>query len=109
MPHRYQKISGVSAQAEQLPVYRMGIVFGMTDDKTSATEQTWRFCVASIPTTPAPSSGISWNSPTRSMQVVGEGIETEAERAVVAELGCHLLQGYFFARPAPPFCDIDEH
>lgn len=35
--------------------------------------------------------------------VVGEGVETELERDVVTELGCPLLQGYFLARPAPPF------
>ncbi|MBT9556387.1 MAG: response regulator [Myxococcales bacterium] len=35
--------------------------------------------------------------------VVAEGIETEAECAVVTRLGCDLLQGYLFARPGPPF------
>jgi EAL domain-containing protein (putative c-di-GMP-specific phosphodiesterase class I) len=33
--------------------------------------------------------------------VVAEGIETEAERDVLVELGCQLLQGYLFGRPAP--------
>ncbi len=36
-------------------------------------------------------------------QVVAEGIETEAERKVITELGCDLLQGYHFARPGPAF------
>jgi EAL domain-containing protein (putative c-di-GMP-specific phosphodiesterase class I) len=31
--------------------------------------------------------------------VVAEGIETTAERDVLVELGCDLLQGYLFARP----------
>jgi len=31
--------------------------------------------------------------------VVAEGIETEAERDAVIELGCDLLQGYLFGRP----------
>jgi EAL domain-containing protein (putative c-di-GMP-specific phosphodiesterase class I) len=31
--------------------------------------------------------------------VVAEGIETEAEREVLAELGCDLLQGYLLGRP----------
>ncbi len=31
--------------------------------------------------------------------VVGEGVETQAERDVIVELGCHLLQGYLFGRP----------
>jgi EAL domain-containing protein (putative c-di-GMP-specific phosphodiesterase class I)/ActR/RegA family two-component response regulator len=32
--------------------------------------------------------------------VVGEGVETAEERDCLEELGCDLLQGYFFARPA---------
>jgi EAL domain-containing protein (putative c-di-GMP-specific phosphodiesterase class I) len=35
--------------------------------------------------------------------VVAEGVETPAERDAVIEAGCHLLQGYLFARPARPF------
>jgi len=37
------------------------------------------------------------------MLVVAEGVETAAERDVVAELGCDLQQGYLFAKPGPPF------
>ncbi len=37
--------------------------------------------------------------------VVGEGVETEAEAKVLADLGCDLLQGYLIARPAPAFSD----
>ena len=33
--------------------------------------------------------------------VVAEGIETAAERAVVAGLGCDLMQGFFFRHPEP--------
>ena len=33
--------------------------------------------------------------------VVAEGVETDAERSVLVELGCHLLQGYFIGRPEP--------
>ena len=33
--------------------------------------------------------------------VVAEGIETAAERDVMAELGCDLLQGFLFRRPEP--------
>lgn len=37
------------------------------------------------------------------VQVVAEGVETRGEYEMVRELGCHLVQGYFFARPAMPF------
>lgn len=37
------------------------------------------------------------------MAVVAEGIETVAERDVLVELGCDLLQGYLFGRPARDF------
>lgn len=39
------------------------------------------------------------------MLVVAEGIETIEERDVLADAGCELLQGYLFARPAPPFVE----
>lgn len=32
--------------------------------------------------------------------VVGEGVETRAERDALAQLGCDLLQGFLFGRPA---------
>ncbi|MHB8912923.1 MAG: bifunctional diguanylate cyclase/phosphodiesterase, partial [Lysobacter sp.] len=35
------------------------------------------------------------------MDVVAEGIETEAQRAVLIELGCEYGQGYLLGRPAP--------
>jgi len=31
---------------------------------------------------------------------VAEGVETEAQREVLLELGCAQQQGYFYARPA---------
>jgi EAL domain-containing protein (putative c-di-GMP-specific phosphodiesterase class I) len=40
------------------------------------------------------------------MIVVAEGVETTAERDVLIELGCDYLQGYFFARPGPPFPEV---
>jgi EAL domain-containing protein (putative c-di-GMP-specific phosphodiesterase class I) len=40
------------------------------------------------------------------IQVVAEGIENKEERDALVELGCDLLQGYFFARPAAPFPTI---
>ncbi len=35
--------------------------------------------------------------------VVAEGVECEAEAQQLLDLGCHLLQGYYFARPGAPF------
>jgi diguanylate cyclase (GGDEF)-like protein len=35
------------------------------------------------------------------IDAVAEGIETEAQIAVLRSLGCHLGQGYLFARPVP--------
>jgi EAL domain-containing protein (putative c-di-GMP-specific phosphodiesterase class I) len=37
------------------------------------------------------------------IQVIGECVETEAEGRCLVGLGCDLLQGYYFARPGPPF------
>jgi EAL domain-containing protein (putative c-di-GMP-specific phosphodiesterase class I) len=36
--------------------------------------------------------------------VVGEGVETLAERDCLVALGCDLLQGYLIGRPARPAC-----
>jgi EAL domain-containing protein (putative c-di-GMP-specific phosphodiesterase class I) len=35
--------------------------------------------------------------------LIAEGIETAEERDALGELRCPLMQGYFFARPGPPF------
>lgn len=37
------------------------------------------------------------------IRTVAEGVETVAERDVLAEMGCDLMQGFLFARPAPGF------
>jgi EAL domain-containing protein (putative c-di-GMP-specific phosphodiesterase class I) len=37
------------------------------------------------------------------IKVIGEGVETAAERDALTEIGCDLLQGYLFGRPAAPF------
>ncbi len=36
-----------------------------------------------------------------SMNLVAEGVETEQQLARLQELGCHMAQGYYFARPLP--------
>lgn len=35
------------------------------------------------------------------MQVIAEGVETEKEMQRLQALGCHLMQGYLFAKPMP--------
>ena len=35
------------------------------------------------------------------LEVMAEGVETEAQRVLLAQYGCTLYQGYLFARPAP--------
>ncbi|HEY8075042.1 MAG TPA: EAL domain-containing protein, partial [Labilithrix sp.] len=37
------------------------------------------------------------------MQLVAEGVETRRELDALRLLGCDLLQGYHFAKPAPQF------
>jgi EAL domain-containing protein (putative c-di-GMP-specific phosphodiesterase class I) len=35
------------------------------------------------------------------MTVVAEGVETQSQLALLAELDCDLVQGYYFSRPKP--------
>ena len=37
---------------------------------------------------------------------VAEGVVTQAEVAVLAALGCHWYQGYYFAKPGRPFPEV---
>ena len=37
------------------------------------------------------------------IRVIAEGVEVAGEKDAVQRLGCDLVQGYFFARPGPPF------
>jgi len=35
------------------------------------------------------------------MELIAEGVETEAQRAALEALGCHRFQGYLFSKPLP--------
>lgn len=36
------------------------------------------------------------------LETIAEGVETEAQRVVLSDLGCDMIQGYLVARPLPP-------
>ncbi len=38
---------------------------------------------------------------TMKLLVIAEGVETENQRALLANLGCYAYQGYLFGRPLP--------
>ncbi|MEL7346097.1 MAG: EAL domain-containing protein, partial [Pseudomonadota bacterium] len=35
------------------------------------------------------------------LTVIAEGVETGEQADMLAEIGCHVLQGYYIARPMP--------
>ncbi|MBQ7669687.1 MAG: EAL domain-containing protein [Clostridia bacterium] len=37
-----------------------------------------------------------------SVPVIAEGVETEEQYSALRELGCDIIQGYYFSRPVPP-------
>jgi diguanylate cyclase (GGDEF)-like protein len=36
------------------------------------------------------------------LEIIAEGVETEEQRDMLMELGCHNMQGYLYSRPIPP-------
>lgn len=34
--------------------------------------------------------------------VIAEGVETKEQMELLKELGCHIIQGYYFSKPVPP-------
>jgi EAL domain-containing protein (putative c-di-GMP-specific phosphodiesterase class I) len=38
------------------------------------------------------------------LKTIAEGVETEQQKAILAEVGCDYVQGYFYAKPMP----VDE-
>lgn len=35
------------------------------------------------------------------LTVIAEGVETAQQQRMLAEMGCHAYQGYWFSRPLP--------
>lgn len=58
--------------------------------------------VADSPKRVAIMSAVAQIAQTLDLQVVAEGIETEGEAQLTADLGCDLGQGWFYARPTAP-------
>jgi diguanylate cyclase (GGDEF)-like protein/PAS domain S-box-containing protein len=42
------------------------------------------------------------------LSVIAEGVETQQQRDLLEQLGCHAYQGYFFSRPLP-IADIERY
>ena len=34
--------------------------------------------------------------------VIAEGVETEEQLRILKEMGCDIIQGYYFSKPVPP-------
>jgi EAL domain-containing protein (putative c-di-GMP-specific phosphodiesterase class I) len=49
----------------------------------------------------AVAEGIVQIARTLSLEVIAEGIETEAQRDLLGSMGCHYGQGYLLAMPMP--------
>lgn len=83
------------AYLKQLPFHRLKIdrsfVKDIEDDKNDAV-----ICAATLSL--AHSLGL---------EVVAEGVETPAQHAFLAGLGCDLVQGYYYSRPLPPAACAD--
>ncbi len=45
-----------------------------------------------------------------SVPVIAEGVEKEEQYRLLKELGCDIIQGYYFSKPVPPekFADLIE-
>lgn len=48
-----------------------------------------------------PASGIIQIAQNMGCEVVAEGVEHEAQRALLESIGCGLIQGYLLGRPIP--------
>ena len=57
--------------------------------------------IATSPQQLALVNGIIKLTETLGLAVVAEGIETDADRALLLDAGCGYGQGFFFARPMP--------
>jgi EAL domain-containing protein (putative c-di-GMP-specific phosphodiesterase class I) len=40
------------------------------------------------------------------VHIVAEGVETKIQSDLMAELGCHMIQGYYYSKPLPIDCEV---
>jgi EAL domain-containing protein (putative c-di-GMP-specific phosphodiesterase class I)/signal transduction histidine kinase/ActR/RegA family two-component response regulator len=51
-------------------------------------------------------ASVLWMARSAGIVVAAEGVESREEAKVLSELGCDLMQGYFFAEPGPAFPEL---
>ncbi|MFI5897897.1 putative bifunctional diguanylate cyclase/phosphodiesterase [Actinoplanes sp. NPDC051513] len=95
----------------------LGVRIALDDFGTGYSSLTWlqsvpadivkldRSFVAGLATDPKKSSiirAVLWLAQSLGMSAVAEGVEEAADVQALREVGCPLLQGYFFGKPMPP-------